>query len=56
MGEIADMMLDGTLCSECGAYVGRAYGPTLCKDCLKERRINYKKREQKESNIKGELK
>lgn len=31
MGEIADMMLDGTLCQHCGAYVGSDNGfPTSC--------------------------
>lgn len=31
MGEIAEMMLDGTLCSTCGSYVGRGDGfPRSC--------------------------
>lgn len=38
MGEIANMMLDGTLCEQCGCfidfdYVGHA---RLCEDCLDE--------------------
>ena len=39
MGEIADMMLDGTLCEWCGVYIdGEEPGyPRLCPDCLKEK-------------------
>ena len=34
MGEIADMMLDGTLCSCCGVYLGTDNGyPTRCPAC-----------------------
>lgn len=35
MGEIADMMLDGTLCSCCGVYLeGEPEGfPQDCEDC-----------------------
>ena len=34
MGEIADMMLDGTLCQECGGYLGTDNGyPTTCRSC-----------------------
>ena len=34
MGEIADMMLDGTLCQCCGVYIGSDYDfPTHCSDC-----------------------
>lgn len=34
MGEVAEMMLDGTLCSSCGAYVGEMGGvPVTCRDC-----------------------
>lgn len=34
MGEIADMMLDGTLCSGCGEYLGGDCGyVTLCEGC-----------------------
>lgn len=37
MGEIADMMLDGTLCCECGAYIGSDCDyPIKCEDCKKE--------------------
>jgi hypothetical protein len=40
MGEIADMMLDGTLCERCGEYIGNAVGyPRKCSSCSKE----YKK-------------
>lgn len=35
MGEVADMMLDGTLCEGCGVVLkGDAYGvPRRCRDC-----------------------
>jgi hypothetical protein len=34
MGEIADMMLDGTLCEGCGEYMGSSRGfPRLCPSC-----------------------
>jgi hypothetical protein len=39
MGEIADMMLDGTLCQCCGVYIGDvSLGdfPQYCESCAKE--------------------
>lgn len=34
MGEIAEMMLDGTLCSVCGVFVGADDGvPVTCDGC-----------------------
>lgn len=35
MGDIADMMLDGTLCEGCGVYMpGEGQGvPRRCRDC-----------------------
>jgi hypothetical protein len=34
MGEIADDMIDGFCCSECGMYFTQSHGyPVLCKDC-----------------------
>lgn len=36
MGEIADMMLDGTLCQTCGEYVGGDGFPTFCASCASE--------------------
>ena len=34
MGEIADMMIEGTLCEGCGVYIGNATGFTRrCSDC-----------------------
>jgi hypothetical protein len=39
MGEIAEMMLDGTLCEGCGEYMGDEVGfPRLCGGCAKDRR------------------
>ena len=39
MGEIADMMLDGTLCEGCGEYIGSDAGyPQYCSDeCAADR-------------------
>lgn len=34
MGDVADMMLDGTLCEQCGAYMGEPSGtPVSCGLC-----------------------
>lgn len=37
MGDVADMMLDGTLCGICGVYLGQDWRgvPTLCKSCAR---------------------
>jgi predicted Zn-ribbon and HTH transcriptional regulator len=37
MGAIAEMMLDGTLCQQCGQFIGRPCGyPVTCNDCRSE--------------------
>ncbi len=38
MGEVAEMMLDGTLCERCGGIIdGDTPGfPRLCEDCAKD--------------------
>lgn len=37
MGDIAEMMLDGTLCEGCGTYLGRVDGfPQRCRSCAKD--------------------
>lgn len=37
MGDIAEMMLDGTLCQVCGCYVGEPEGfPRTCEECEEE--------------------
>lgn len=37
MGEIADMMLDGTLCEGCGEYLGDDGGyPVRCAGCQRD--------------------
>lgn len=38
MGEIAEMMLDGTLCQCCGEYIGKEENglPAFCEDCAKD--------------------
>ena len=34
MGEIAEMMLDGTLCEQCGTFIGEpCEHPRLCNSC-----------------------
>ena len=34
MGEYADMMIEGLMCSGCGAFFVAEHGfPVLCKDC-----------------------
>jgi hypothetical protein len=34
MGEVAEMMLDGTLCEGCGEFLGAPVGyPRKCRDC-----------------------
>lgn len=34
MGDVADMMLDGTLCQCCGVYLGEPQGyPVTCEEC-----------------------
>ena len=41
MGEIADMMLDGTLCEWCGEYIddgGDAGYPRLCGACAEDKK------------------
>lgn len=39
MGEIAEAMLDGTLCCQCGEYLGTDNGfATLCAGCKREER------------------
>ena len=47
MGDIADMMLEGTLCEGCGVYLhGPASGfPRRCRDCRPS------KAEQKAANV-----
>ena len=40
MGEIADMMADGTLCSECSGPVDEPLGcPTVCLECKLEHEL-----------------
>ena len=43
MGEIADMMLDGTLCECCGEFIGEDLGfPGYCSaQCAKDRGVDF---------------
>jgi hypothetical protein len=44
MGEIADMMLDGTLCEQCGEFIDEGGGfPRLCASCSSEADKSEKK-------------
>lgn len=38
MGEMAEMMLDGTLCQYCGTYLEDSVGPSpqSCEDCTED--------------------
>ena len=41
MGDVADMMLDGTLCEGCGVYLGEAVDyPRRCRQCQKDQRVD----------------
>lgn len=49
MGDIADMVLDGTLCQECGEYVGDDIGyPRSCAGCSGDNNFITSKQEAKE--------
>ncbi len=35
MGEVAEMIIDGTLCERCGVYLGQPIGyPRSCESCI----------------------
>lgn len=37
MGDISEMMLDGTMCAGCGEFLGQGEGyPKFCKECQDE--------------------
>ena len=37
MGEIADLVLDGVICQQCGCFIGDPAGyPRDCEDCEEE--------------------
>lgn len=36
MGEIAAMMLDGTLCQSCGEFIGLDGYPSYCRSCSED--------------------
>ena len=39
MGDVADMMLEGTLCEGCGVYLGLSTGyPVRCSSCQKDQK------------------
>ena len=51
MGEIAEMMIDGTLCEGCGVYLGDGQGfPRYCGSCAGNSFSSTYEREMKASN------
>ena len=54
MGEIADAVIGGFYCQECGQYIdGKEPGyPRICKDCIREENNKANKRRIKERRIK----
>jgi hypothetical protein len=62
MGEIADMMLDGTLCAGCGEFLGEDAGyPVYCLRCAKDlpgdnfQSPKYKPRQQTAPKVKCDV-
>jgi len=50
MGDVADMMLDGTLCQGCGEYLGDGEGcPMFCESCSKDDEEYKKEKTKKET-------
>ena len=50
MGDVSEMMLDGTLCERCGVFIGEPVGhPRYCEDCSSAPKSGHgaKKRAQK---------
>ncbi|WP_169736931.1 hypothetical protein [Sporolactobacillus terrae] len=54
MGEIAEMMLNGFYCEQCGCLIdGEETGyPRLCEDCAEEERPHKRKRNRKKAKRK----
>lgn len=51
MGDMAEMMIDGTMCSVCGVYIGSDNDfPTMCDDCEKDSRQENRKAKSKSHN------
>lgn len=52
MGDVADAMLDGTLCEGCGVFMGDDVGyPRKCDDCARVERADERRRSQPEFAI-----
>jgi hypothetical protein len=53
MGEIADMMLDGTLCEACGEYIGEGEGfPRYCsEECARNRGVGLEEKPKRKEQI-----
>lgn len=56
MGEIADMMLEGTLCAGCGEYLGRDNGyAEYCYTCTKGVKDAERKRTEEAAQVASEV-
>lgn len=43
MGDIANDLIDGTMCQECGTYIGEGPGyPRYCSDCKPKKKKKKK--------------
>lgn len=48
MSDIAEMMLDGTLCQQCGTFIGHPVGhPETCNSCKPKQKPAKKKHKAK---------
>jgi len=52
MGEIADAMINGELCEQCGVYLGPGEGyPRLCDSCAQDAQVDAITRERKARKV-----
>lgn len=51
MGDIADMILDGTLCQGCGEFIGEDF-PSYCGACVKFNKADEHKKLANQQQIK----
>lgn len=54
MGDISEMMLDGTLCETCGEFIGEPVGyPRYCGGCRPRKKKNKNKKKNREGKKDG---
>ena len=49
MGDIADMMIEGAMCQQCGEIIGDGIGdgyPVICEDCTADEPLDFNKSEE----------